>query len=243
MEFLLQPEVFPFSVAITVMLAIAAIEGVGMMLGIGLSGLVDNLLPDMDLPDLDIDIDVDVDTDVPSTIGTDIDTPAALQDPGAFGKFLSWLRVGRVPVLILFIVFLLGFGLSGLIMQQILLSSLGFMLPGLIAVVPAFMLSMPFVRMSGGALESVLPKDETEAVSTDTFIGRVAHLTLGEARKEEPASAKVKDKFGRSHYIRIAPDNDNDVFKQGDEVLLVKKVGTIFYGIHNENTALKEEGN
>lgn len=239
MEFLFQPEVMPFTVALFVMLAIAAIEGVGMMLGMGLSSLVDQLIPDMDLPEIDVDIDADV--DAPSGIGTDIDTPHALAEPGAFGKFLAWLRVGQVPVLILFIVFLVGFGLSGLLLQQTLLSVTGFMLPAIVASVPAFMISMPFVRVFGGALAAVIPKDETEAISSDSFIGRVAVLTAGNATKDSPAQAKTQDQHGRSHYIRLAPDNEGENFKEGDEILIVKKSGSVFYGIHNENAALKKE--
>lgn len=238
MEFLFQPEVLPFTVALCVMLAIALIEGVGMMLGLGLSSMIDQLIPDFDVPDIDVDLDADIDA---PNLGTDIDTPHALAEPGAFGKFLAWLRVGQVPVLILFIVFLVGFGLSGLLIQQTLLSITGFMLPALVASVPAFMVSMPFVRMSGGALAAVIPKDETDAVSSDTFVGRVATLTGGTATKDNPSQGKIRDQHGRTHYIRIAPDNDEDSFNSGDEILVVKKGGSIFYGILNENTALKKE--
>ena len=240
MDFLFQPEVLPFTVALFVMLAIALIEGVGMMLGMGLSGLVDQIIPDMDLPEIDVDIDADAPA---ASIGTDIDTPHALAEPGAFGKFLAWLRIGQVPVLILFIVFLVGFGLSGLIIQQTLLNITGLMLPAMIASVPAFMISMPCVRIFGGALAAIIPKDATEAISSDTFIGRIAVITAGKATKDSPAQGKTKDQHGRSHYIRIAPDIDSEVLNAGEEILIVKKSGSVFYGIKNENAALKKVTN
>lgn len=231
-ELLLAPETLPFTVALTVMFVIAFIEGVGALLGFGISGLVDNLLPDLDIPDVDINLGTD-------SIGTDLDTPTTLiESPGAFGQFLSWLRVGKVPVLILLIVFLVGFGLSGLFIQQTLYSVTGFMLPAFIASVPAFLIALPFVRVCGGALHAIIPKDETEAVSRDSFVGRMAVLTLGEATKKEPARAKVQDQHGKEHYIHVAPDEDGAALEAGSTVLLVRKEGNIFFAIHPENKAL-----
>ena len=231
-EFLLSPENIPFTVALSVMLVIAIVEGVGTLLGFGLSSLVDSIMPDLDLPDIDLDIESD------ATLGTDLDAPTALQDPGAFGRFLSWLRVGQVPVIILLIVFLVGFGLSGLILQQILFSSTGFLLPSFVAVIPAFFVSLPFVRTFGGVLNAIIPKDETDAVSSDSFIGRMAVLTLSEASVGNPASAKVRDQHGKDHYISIIPDEADVTFQKGDKVLLVKKTGGLFSAINPESRAL-----
>ncbi|MGH1403934.1 MAG: YqiJ family protein [Alphaproteobacteria bacterium] len=231
-ELLLAPETLPFTVALTVMFVIAFIEGVGTLLGFGVSSLVDSILPDFDIPDLDIDLGTD-------SIGTDLDTPSTLiASPGAFGQFLSWLRVGKVPALILLIVFLVGFGLSGLFIQQTLYSGIGFMLPAFIAIIPAFFAALPFVRVCGGALHAIIPKDETDAVSSDSFIGRMAVLTLGDASQGTPASAKVRDQHGKEHYIHVVPDEDETILKAGSTVLLVKKDGNIFSAIHPENKAL-----
>ena len=98
----------PFTVALLVMLVIAAMEGVALLLGAGLSDVFDAMIPDMD-----IDLDVGVDA-----------TGAS-----AFTRLLGWLHVGRVPVLMLLIVFLTAFGLIGLTLQSMVRGVIGGYLP------------------------------------------------------------------------------------------------------------------
>ena len=111
----------------------------------------------------------------------------------------------------------------------------GLMLPASVASILAFVISLPIVRVLGSGLNKIIPKDETSAVSKDTFIGRVATITLGESRNGNSAEGKVKDSFGKYHYIMIEPDIAGDIFSQGSEVLLVRQDGSKFYAIKNEN--------
>ena len=217
-EFITAPENIPFAVALLVLLIIALLEGVGAMFGAGISNIFGGLFPD---------IDVNIE-------GPDLDSS------GTLGRVLSWLRIGQVPVLVLIIVFLVGFGISGLILQKFLWITFGFMLPAAIASVPAFMVALPTVRVLGGALNAIIPKDETSAVSQDSFIGRIATITLGESKATSPAEGKVKDSFGKYHYIMIEPDNKTDSFAQGSEVLLVRQNGSIFYAIKSDNHIMTE---
>jgi len=210
----------PFTVALLVLLIIAVFEGIGALFGAGLSDIIGSLFPNADFA---VDIE-----------GADLDSH------GAFGRVLSWLRIGQVPILVLIIVFLVGFGLSGLIIQKFLLTTFGFMLPAPIASLPALVVALPVVRIFGGTLNKIIPKDETSAVSTHTFIGRIATITLGESRKGSPAEGKVCDRFGKFHYIMIEPDNEPDVFPQGQEVLLVRQDGSRFYAIENDNQVMRE---
>ena len=218
MEFFLAPQNIPFTVAITVMIFIAILEGVGALLGLGISNLLESVLPD-------IDIDVD---------GPDIESNTTLT------HFLGWLRVGEVPFLILLVVFLTSFGILGLILQKSVFGVTGAMLPSIIAAVPAVIAALPCVRVFGGLINKIMPRDETEAVSTDTFIGRVAVVTIGTAEIGSPAEAKLVDKHQQSHYIMVEPDNDGDIIKQGEPALVVSKAGTIFKVIHNPNKSLEE---
>jgi len=87
-EFILQPENFYFGVALGLMLGIALLEGISTLFGVALSGVVDSIL------NLDIGGDFDFDP------ATDIDADNALS------KMFSWLRIGKVPVIMLLIVFL-----------------------------------------------------------------------------------------------------------------------------------------
>jgi Inner membrane protein YqiJ, N-terminal/Inner membrane protein YqiJ, OB-fold len=223
-DFLLASQNMPFTISLSVMLALALLEGVATVMGMGLSGLIDGLLPDLDL-------DLDIDMDGP-------DTPSA----GLASKLLGWLRIGEVPAVILFIVFLTGFGLIGLGVQSFVQKGLGNLLPAIMAIVPAFILSLPVVRLIGGGIGKIMPKDETDAVSVKSFIGRIAIITQGKASKGNPAEAKLRDKHGHNHYILVEPDGSNEVFEKGTAVVLISQAGAVFKAILNKSISLVDEG-
>ncbi|MCF6235480.1 MAG: YqiJ family protein [Gammaproteobacteria bacterium] len=83
--------------------------------------------------------------------------------------------------------------------------------------------------------------DETDAVSEETFIGRVAKITLGKAEISSPAQAKLKDEHGQIHYIMVEPDMQNEIFETGRLVILVSRVGAIFKAIPNDKSVLFDE--
>ena len=217
-EFIAAPQNLPFSVALALMIGIALLEGVTAVFGAALSGLLDTLIPDLEV-DMGLS-DVEV------------------QSPHALSRLLGWLRFGKVPVLILLVIFLTGYGLIGLGIQSITNNTVGFYLPSYVASIPAIVLALPIVRVFGGAIGFIMPKDETDAVSQDSFIGRIANITLGTAKAGSPAEAKLKDKYGNSHYIMVEPDNEKEEFDKTTPVLIVKKSAHIFKVIRNKNQNL-----
>jgi hypothetical protein len=223
----------PFTVALALMVGIGLLEGVATLMGLGLSGVIDNLLPDVDV-DLDVDAGVDVDADV------NVDAHAAHVDgaTGGLSRVLAWLHFGRVPALVLFVLFLLFFGISGLMLQYVLHAVSGFLLPGAIATVPAFFLTIPLIRTFGGAIARLVPKDETTAVSRNSFVGRVAIVGAGPAKVGLPAQAKLKDEHGQTHYVLVEPDEEGEEFPAGTEVILIRQMGARFAAIKNTSPAL-----
>ncbi len=217
MDFFLEPQNFPFTVSIAVMIFIAALEGVGALIGLGISNILESILPDMDF---------------------DINGPN-LESNTTLSHFLGWLRIGEVPFLVLLIVFLTSFGLIGLIIQQAAVGTTGHLFPSPIVAIPAMLGALPCMRVFGGMINKVMPRDETEAVSTDTFKGRVATITLGSAAKGSPAEAKLIDTHNQSHYIMVEPDDDNEVVQQGEKVLILNKAGSVFKVIRNPNKSLE----
>jgi len=215
----------PFVIALALMLAFTAIEIVSASMGMGLSELVDSLLPEFDA-----DIDIDANADI-APVGGPTDS---------LFKLLAWFRVGEVPVIMLLIVFLTGFGLSGIIVQFVMVSILGFTVPTLIAVPLALVAAIPTVRFCGGLLGKYMPKDETYAVSEDSFIGMIATITLGNAEIGKPAEAKVRDKHGQTHYIRVEPDKQTERFEQGEKGLVVSHNGSIYTIIADEITTISD---
>ncbi|MEX2381070.1 MAG: YqiJ family protein [Opitutales bacterium] len=217
-EFLTSGPNLPFTVALTVMLALAFIEGAGLLVGAGFSHLLDSLFPDLDM---------------------EIEGPN-LDGKFGFSKILGWLYIGKVPMLVILIVFLTSFGLIGLLLQSLSESLLGQMLPAVVMAFPALLLSLPVVRVSSRLLASVIPKDETSAVSESSFIGRVAIITIGVARRGLPAQARLRDQHNQPHYVFVEPDIDGEEYSSGTAVLLVRRAGRNFRVIRADHASLRE---
>lgn len=225
--FLTADQNMPFTVALIVMFGIALLEGISVFFGAALSSIIDAILPDPPAADVAVDADLDAGID-----GVEV------QSSNALSRLLSWLRVGQVPVLMLIVVFLTGFGLIGLGVQALTQNVLGFLWPGAIAALGALVLSLPLVRVIGGALAYVMPKDETDAVSVDTLVGRIATITIGTAVAGRAAEARLTDEHGTLHYLMVEPDSPDAAFHAGEHVLLVRRAGSVFKVIANPNPAL-----
>ena len=212
----LAPAMFPFTVALCVMLLICATEVLGMLFGLSAFGLVDKLMPE---------IDADVDGDVAAD---------------GFGSgLLNWLCVGRVPALVLVVAFLTAFGFAGFVLQSSTHWMLGSYLPLPIASAGAVFLALPPTRWLALGFAKVMPKEETEAVSTRSFVGKVAVVIGGVARRDVPAQAKLRDVHGQTHYVLVEPDEPDQAFEQGTEVILTdQKSGIRFTAIRNESDLL-----
>lgn len=151
---------------------------------------------------------------------------------------LGWLHVGKVPMLVLLILFLLGFALCGYALQLIARGALGTYLPLWAAIVPAALMGLTTVRGLGALLAYIIPRDETSAVGEEALVGRAGMVTQGTARRGQAAEVKVRDHLGRAHYLRVEPDVDGDEFPEGTAVLIVKRVGASYRGIHNPHPDL-----
>lgn len=215
---LFHPASRPFTVALVVMLGIGLVEVVALLAGGDLFAFLDDAL--------DVDLDAGA------------DGVSAVEGAGPFTRFLGWMQVGRVPVLMLLVLFLLAFGLAGLFVQASVASLLGGPLPAWIAAPAVAVAVLPGVRGAGVLLARVMPKDETESVPVDSFVGRIAVVTLGTATRGTPAQAKLKDRFGHSHYVLVEPDVDGEAFPQGAAVLLVSRAGAVFRAIKNPSPSL-----
>jgi hypothetical protein len=220
LEFITAGDNLPFAVAIALMLLIALFEGIGALLGLALFSALDSLLPD-----LDIDADIEVVSGTPEA-------------PGALSRVLGWLRLGQVPLLVLLVVFLTAFGLSGYAMQALASSIADVMLPGALASVVAILISLKAVNLSAAIWSRVLPGSESSGVSSNDFVGDLAVITIGTATFDKPAEAKLTDRTGQAHYVMVRPDAGQQPMPQGTEVLLVRKRGSEFVAIRHDSPVL-----
>lgn len=247
-DFILADGNLPFAVALGLMLGIAVLEGTMTMLGAGISQAIDALLPEsLGEVDIDVDGDFDVSPDIADINGTGADFGdadignASVGATSALSKVLGWLCVGRVPVLILLVAFLTVFGLTGLIVQSLIQGVTGAMLPSSLAAIPAIIVAVPSIRIIGTGLAKLIPKDESSAVTVNSFIGRIATITIGTARAGQPAEAKLRDAHGQTHYVMVEPDNPDDEFEVATQVLLVARSGSRFQAILNTSSALVDD--
>lgn len=165
----------------------------------------------------------------------------AMADPpdGFFGDALGWLHFGKVPLLVILIMFLTTFAVAGFITQFVARGVIGAFVPWPPAAALALVAAVFGVRFGGGAIGRIIPRDETSAVSDASLVGRVGTIVIGTARAGKPAQARVRDERGASHYVMVEPEEADQVFDAGTSVLLVRHVsGRRFQAIHNPKPEL-----
>ncbi len=244
----------PFLVALAIMLGIAVLEGVTTLLGGALSQVLENFLPES-VGEIDLDADADIDADIDADFDADLAAEAhsggglaaghaesmEIGSASALSRLLGWLQVGRVPLLVLLVAFLTVFGLSGLILQALARAVIGTPLPAFLVAIPALMTALPGTRVTGRILGRLIPSDETSVVSRNSFIGRVATITMGTATRDHPAEARLTDEHGQLHYMMVEPDDDAESFSAGEQVLLVDRRGGQFRVIRTTSDALVDK--
>jgi hypothetical protein len=211
MELILAPESAPFTTAIIFVVLLGSIEAITLLVGVSLSGFFDHLAA----PHFDLAHDIDADSG------------------------LGWLHLGRVPVLVLLVLFLTGFAIIGFTCNAVAYQVLGSYLNPWLSSIVAFLSAILIVRVCGSALARIIPSDETSAVTLDTLVGHVAVIVNGTARKNYPAQARVTTEKGQTFYIQVEPESTTEQFVQNDSVLLVKQIsGTRFLVCANPHPEL-----
>ena len=188
---------FPYTLAIGFMLIITLMEVISAFLFGGIFSFIDSMLPD-----IDVDVDVDVD------FGT---------------AFLTWFNIGKVPFLVILVIFLTSFGLSGIALQKFLIESGFNFSPWAISLAP-LTVSFFCIHFIGNIIAKIIPKDYTTVVSKDTFIGKHAEISIGSCSKGSPTRAFLTDDHGYRHNVMVEPMNDKDVFSTGQRVLLAEEI-------------------
>ena len=201
------PQTLPFGVAVALIVAIALLEGLGMLVALSPSNVIDDLLPHA-VPESGLD------------------------------RVLGWLHLGRVPALVLLLIFLLGYALFGYALQKVAFNLLGSFLPAWLAGLLAAPPGLATVRGLGSLVAHIVPRDETSAVSEQSLVGRAGVVSAGAARRGMAAQARVRDGHGRTHYLMVEPDIDDEIFEEGAQVLIVRKEGPFYRCIANPHPKL-----
>jgi hypothetical protein len=158
---------------------------------------------------------------------------------GGLGEALTTLLgLGRVPVLIWLAALLFVFAVVGVIGQSLLASILGAPLSAGWAALAAGGAALPLNSIAMRPLAAIMPKDETTAIELDDLVRRDAEIQIGTARAGSPARAKVIDVHGQAHFVMVEPHDQTLELNAGNTVLLVRREGQTFYGVHYESPLL-----
>jgi len=194
LEVLLSDANYWFSVALATVAILFILELVGLIFGISLMGILD---------------------DIPST--------SLDPDAGSFLAVGNWLNIDRIPLLIWLVLFLTVFGLLGFATNIITHQVFTLSLPVWTTLLLASIAGIAITSRLSVVIARILPKFQTSALDSDDFVGAIAHITIGRASKGNPAEAKFIDSFSQSHYVLVEPMEEKEMFKQGERVILVKK--------------------
>ncbi len=209
----------PFTLALAVVLGLFAVEILTLLLGGSL------LAVGADAPDLDLDMDADFDIDTQDIPASD----ALAQGGAAPSGLLGWSGLRDVPFLIWLVSFLTLFGLSGLIVQALANALTGGALPAVAASLIALAPALTGTRHIANAIARIMPKSETSAMKTRFLGGHHGVISQGTARRGKPAEARIKDRFGNTHYLRVEPLEDDAVIPQGAAVHVIRRKDGMFY--------------
>ena len=221
----------PFTIALALLFGLLALELIlalvgATLLGLGADADID-LDMDVDAPDLgDLDIDFgDADPELFDFADPGVDADLDLEAPGAEAVSpgpASWLGMGKVPTLIWIASVLLGFGVTGVVLQNLTNALLGTNLPASLAAIPAALAGIWFAKQFGAAFARMLPKTETSAMSNRHLGRRTGVVTQGTAKRGKPTEVKVTDRYGNTHYLRAEPLKDDEEIHAGTEVLVLR---------------------
>ncbi|SFZ81150.1 Protein of unknown function [Devosia enhydra] len=192
------------------MLAIGALEVLALLAGFSPSASIEAALPEIDLPD------------APELSGAEF---------GPFSLILGWLSVGRLPLLVLLIILLSSFAITGYSLQWATIAATGAALPPLLASLVALVGGAFGMRHFGRWLGRIFPRDHSEAASQAELVGSYATIIRGEAKPGQPAEAKAQDLRGRTHYLLVEPRDADARFAAGARVFIVSRNRTIYRAV------------
>ena len=199
-DILLAPDVRPFAISAAIMVTLGGIELLTMIVGFSISELIGK--------------DFALETESHSAIG---------------GLFL-WINAGRLPLLILMILALGVFAISGFLLQAIA-HSVGTAVPVTLAALAAIAISLPAIRVTSRGIARIIPRDETYVVDEADFVGHVGEVSIGPLDQGLPGKVRLKDVFGNWHSVAARASPESTPLPVGASVLLVDRDARSFIAI------------
>jgi hypothetical protein len=203
MSALTAPGIYPFTIAALMLVGLVAVEIIAMVVGMSFSTLVGN--------------------------SASHDGIQGHGDAGPLDAWMSWLNKGGVPLLILIMIWLASFAITGFVIQGVAGAILT-PLPTLIASLAAFAAALPLTRTLSRWTARIFPGDETTAIAQADLIGLTGTVTLGPLDQGKPGRVRVRDRHGNIHVLRATAAADH-IIPKGAVVLLVDGSDGLFQAI------------
>lgn len=200
MTLLLAPEAQPFAIAALILCGLIAVELISMFIGNPMSQWFDHS-----------------------------GHPEGEGYSSLFGA-LDWLNAGRVPLMILIMLALGSFALTGFAITAVARGIL-FPLPAPVTSLLALAAALPTVRATSRWVSLIIPRDETYAVDESDFVGRTAEVTMGPLDQGLPGRVKLRDAHGNWHFPRARAAKGQAPMAVGSTVLLVDREGSAFLAV------------
>ncbi|MND27546.1 OB-fold-containig protein [Agrobacterium tumefaciens] len=203
MEGIVQPGTAPFWIALLTVAGLGIVELVSVLLGVSASGLLDDSF----------------------SYHAPGDTEA-----GLLGSWMSWFNAGGVPLLVLAVILLSAFAVTGFFIQGVASTVLLGPLPLPLAVTGAVAAAIPATRSLSLAVAKVIPRDETNALEQADFLGLTGVVTIGPLDQGKPGTVQVKDRHDNIHFLRAQAASGHTI-DTGAQVLIVDGADGLFQAI------------
>ncbi len=173
--------------------------------------------------DVDMDIDVDADVDADMDVDADHDVSVDASEPGLLDEALSFFGIGKVPLSVIMMCFLLTFSIVGWSLNEWLKVPLRF--PAVffpISCASALFCGVGMTKLMAATLGRYLKPVETSAVHLSALVGRIgtARLTI----TSEFGTALVRDVHRSQHQGGCKGPEGAETIPAGWTVLLVRFV-------------------
>ncbi len=198
----------PYTIAISIVFLFMLIEILGLIIGLSLLEMFDNLSP------------------------FDLDADGALSvEGGGLTSVFDWLCINRLPMLIWIILLLTHFAITGFSLNFIALSFFQWQPSLYISIPVALCIALVLTHFIGAVVARTIPSNDSSAVSTTAFNGKLARITIGTATKGNPAEAVLVDDNNQKYYVMVEPGYEHESFPQGTEVVIVEKLESSWLAI------------
>ncbi|MBK4216511.1 DUF1449 family protein [Paracoccus caeni] len=220
---LLSAPYLPFFFAFGLLIALLLLELIALLLGGSL------MAAEADGPDFDadlgdaFDLDANAMPDTAELLSASDRMAASRLQPSSPQGLAGWLGLGHTPFMIWLAALLLGFGLSGFILQTAAENLIAAPLTRWIAVPVAALIGVTFAARFARLFARLLPRVESTATSAQFMGGLRGVVTQGTARAGSPAEVRLRDLYGNIHHMRCEPHHPDDVIPEGREVLTVRQ--------------------